>query len=508
MAFSLVSREFFQRQALHEHEFATASGRKSRGRLVMTISIVSLTSGLMLTIINPIAGLLLALLLTLPVFAYGYFRIYRPAVRSMAEHSQALASLKPEGQVTFLSKVYVPFYLIPYRTDPMVFDGLCAGERIPPLKLIYPPTDEIGSALADFERNAFDYNLLASGADVLSSRDLVRSDEKAIHRKFPESGVSEALVKLRRSTDCGNWGPPLTLEFSIHKGGSILLATIDRLLMNARHAPLRPTVELSYAANGARLLVTALKGIEAELVDRGLSDIVADWKARITSGLDPIEKLLARNLEQLRNFHSRFLGHTSAMILRQVCNQCVEERKKGGRGNWEEEYDLAQKVLQRFRSSLESTKSVRHEVESLIRNEIKADLTKVRLPNGTIEQFPLEARLSLPHLVWEGNWDRDQWSCEGDRKHAVDKPQELSAYSEVFAHTGGELWEELKRPVLERTSATGERLSTYKQRFKSQLLALAPYDQLLKQLETERLKIELASAEAEGARSAARAKGW
>ena len=505
LAFSLASREFFKNQYEHETKLEEAKILKKSGSLNVGLSLIPILLGIVLLLIFP--GLFFAGISALTIgviwLAYAMFSKYRPGTMKIEECTEALKKLRPEGKVEFVSKLNLPFYIVPYSQGSMVFDGAQSGQN-QRIDLFNLPAEEARIGISDLETAIETFSNVSQTRQRLSAIDATQQNLTVSGERTLEQPIIDVMKKLKTITDEQNWIKQ-TIDFHLHRPETEISKTLCWLSPSAYPTKDVTPIATSYFIEQSRKIITDLKGVEAVARDADLVSLIAnEWAPSIRDSTLSVEKRLRDNIENLNRYRNDLFQNMNLMVHRQLCPECIREIL---RSDWKEEYDLEKKLLKFFESSLDSmTLNAKETIETKFRNDIHADLITIRMKEHDI-MFPNEGKLSLPQPTLENRI----WHCE---KHPAAKPEEmakeikfLSSYSDVFAHTGDRLWNELERPVLDKAYATNETATEFRQRYRGYLISLAPYEHHIDQLEVERMKIELALAEANKVLSSIDRKG-
>jgi len=391
-----------------------------------------------------------------------------------------IAKLHPEKKIKFISKTYLPFFLIPYSTGAMVFDGLGNGS-IEEFSLVNLYTDSIEKRYSELDSKVNEFH-------NLFSNELVCSPEYAINLDNNKTILEKPLIdQLKAINDALKQRYEHKQVISIHKPGGYVSKCMEGLLPYFKsHEGKYPIIMPSFKFSDAKMTVEKLKGIETKYSTSDVHDQAGVWINRVEKSINQFINNCERSMSHLKRLYDELDRNIEYNAHRFVCPRCLGDKMKDNMKRYSE-YNLEKFVEEKFNTPIQLlSKEKREQARKMIEEEINISLI------DDLGGKYMPSIYELPHIdIFENGYE-----CAVHKRieHAV--PQDY--YSRVFATTSDSLWEELKEPVRSKVKDETREATRQRGEYKNQLLNILPLNQIVTQMEVEskKLEAELKAAEA------------
>lgn len=454
-----------------------------------------------------------------------YFRGKKIDIHSQREE------LNPDEEIDYLSKMYLPVYIVPYSDDKsLVMDSRELGDSVE-VELNDYDMNPLISALENFEKSLDEYNDMVSGRDMLNHGAVEEKSKELTEEKIIEKGLLESLDKVDNATSPASWIEN-SFSFHVHKPESDFIQGMNFInkYKEQSFTSELPLFNTLTDPEEAEENVEDLKGIEVKASSSDILNKTVEWKNSISEIISGVEGTLERNMEiTSSNYESLSILSEDQMKV-QVCPKCLSEQVNDDSGPTkgqpvENYFNLEEYILNEFETPIKNMdnsikcdecNAVLESIDKEIINcpECNAETIKYKSPEGsprnkaeryirtnvevTLDDMPMRYIFNIPLCTYE---DGD-WYCED---HGKVDPMTLPALGDVFGHTADNAWDEMKEPVKKRCADSKEKAMDNLNEYRSQKMQLAPYEQTEIKIESI---ISQINGDVEAARTAMKEMGW
>ncbi|MCS7109480.1 MAG: hypothetical protein NZ903_01640 [Candidatus Micrarchaeota archaeon] len=462
-AFYEITKDYFKLKFEREK---TIESLKNNRKKNMVVGIFVTLLGLVLSFASP--GFVILFVIGLIIVFYSN-RKYQKLIKEVED---AIANQRPEGEITFISKVYIPFYVFPYNGGSIVFDGINAGDK----KLIELVSINTSELIKNVNKLEIEVEKLKSlGKDAIEIGKIQEYDEKIIWNKILENRVVDILLNIKNVIR--NFSVK-QFEFYAHQPDSNIIRSLKYLFDKNLFQELGDvnTVPLTLSFDQAVRNISELKGLEIEASVRDLKELLDSCATRIDRSINSLLNELQQNVNLVKNYYMSLYNTTDAFTSKYLCSKChaVDES----------EYDISgiiEKGLRRTISILEefgdenTVKKIREDLRSLKE-------TGLEIPKELVSATP-----SGYNVAFIDELGNVKFRCitHGDEIPIV----KTIAGSDVLARVSTYVFNELKRPVIEKADELFKELNRANTDIRKEKLAIAQLEQFYKQLEIEEKRI-------------------
>jgi hypothetical protein len=473
-AFADAAGGFFERRKEYEDVITEAENEQDR---MKKYGIGAAVVGVVLAIFgiaeNTIALTLFGLLVGVAIGAYAY-KQYTEAEERIEEHERKLQENEPDGEVSFVSQIAVPFYLVPYADRFMIFDGLDTA-RETRLELAHIDGDALvdtGERLTETQ-SAYD-SLVQQGT---ASADAVTdfASDADTHRR-PEQPVIDDLEELTGiAADIDRDVIEVAVHANDEKSESLrTFATNGQLERNGN----LPTIGTSQSLGECEAEVDSIRGVEEEATSGDLLDTARSERKRVTRVCTDITERLRANRPTVETHYDEHAAAVETTTHKHVCGECLANRIE----DVVDELDLVQEILSGDAGgSLGAAlgdPDLQNEYPEFS-DRIEADLQeKIPRPSEALAQ----AYNTLPDLGPDGGF------CENghDRVETYRVPESGA----VFGETWRSLYYAFREPILESAADLERDAEEMRQNKEQKMLDLTQYEQIKEQTEQRYQEVE------------------
>lgn len=523
-AFNEGSKDYFRKLVGIESEWRAALNDRSRNmrRLVGCVAgaIALAVLGLLLMIINPpiianimpLAGrvLLVAAAIAGLYGATAFYAIgYRRSLARIRDCKSRTEKLVPGEKIDYMSKIHVPFYLVPYTsTTSILFDSVPCGypER---LSIINLSAQDVNRSMAYLKNEVDKLNAVSGDREFLPAERapaVYSSISPANKLEYP---IEQQILNVANLSHPGNWIHD-ELSFWVSHPESDTARAILNHMPTAVESPEALSITPQFSLMSALECITKIRGIETISQDEAISTAVAGWISSMDSMTAEIESRLMESISEGDAAFQHMRNANSILCAAQLCPACVNVLEGLEKVPLTIKYDLGRFIGNKFDSSIMAMyggemcdscgshlsagrqfehcpacnrrKVVVHplpgsaqaKAEQMIKAKIKADMREI----------PMHASLGAHHMDIRGG----EWSCPVHGRVAT--PVEFSAYDEVFSYTADRFWHEMEAPIRRKAEEANVIVTQNRQKLIDQQLALLPFDQDIMALTIERQHLE------------------
>jgi hypothetical protein len=475
-AFNEAAGEYFERQYQYEQALEEASERRDKMRQYAGISVAI---GAILALLGLIGNIPILILPGLAIAALGGGYAYLQASNAEAEigrQQQNLEQNRPDGSVSFVSRIAVPFYLVPYDERHMVFDGL---GNAPQTSVNLAHMD--GQAVLQQQeelRDVVDYYAeQVEGETVLQPEEFETLDFDIQSHRQLERPVAEQIDDISsvvRDTETE------TIDVKIHADNEISRSI--RQLSKGSHLrqngtmPAGPTRrELSECEQ----VVTEMRGFEDEAAS---GDILEQIQENRSSVMELTKQFVDRLESNQETVADHFDGYGSIQQLgthKHVCKECLADQVE----DVDRRLNLVDEILSpetgSFGVALDDPDLDRIETpgEGTFRGKIRADIRE-RLPE--LSEELKRAFNTLPDISGR----------EFCAQHGETETVSIHQSGALFGSVWRNLYYSFREPIMEQTEKLEKDAEEVRQNKEQKMIDLAQYEQTRDTIENEFQKVD------------------
>lgn len=487
-AFNLVSKEYFEAKNKIEDDMADVEREESKTKKYYAITGGIIVFSLIVAVM--LANIPIALIGVIGVI--GSVAVYLKLRKLNQEYGGLvgeLESLRINKKIKFLSKLYLPVYLMPYKEGVMIFDAL---GKMPSVSFpIYNlPSDQLTQAFDELKDKVGVFEQKIVEKDTLSADDIADYDQTIKDSRTLEKPIFEVLEKIsnlseslqRNDATFQVYGPQTNFAQSIRQ---VFEKTIHRIMEQND----LPTINVKFTMEEAEQTVEHIRGVKTSAMEADIVAACSKWKQEIADNqvLDKIKATLMGNIEYSNELFDQFYESFRASIYDYICPECAKEQLN----DVKPKYKLVTTFMDYLGGASEGFKTLKDE-ENLNRFHER------------LQSITEEVKLDLPDEIIPGIFDYSTmktkkigatFSCQthGDICNCI----EIPSFTSVFASTASRLFEELRKPIRDNLKGAAQEINQLYSSTKSQKLALLPLEEIQTQLKIKSKELEAAVREAE-----------
>ncbi len=413
--------------------------------------------------------------------------------RQVQGAKKALAALRPERKIAFISKIHVPFYLVPHNKGAIVSDGLFKGE-MKEIDVVNIDTRRLNLQYRSFQKEHGRYVKLMAEKPILPFNKAAAYDSAVIDLHQPETKIIDLLKQMKTTLSKRNWRSKRT-EINLHHPKSKAARTIRRLYPYRHKGNGEPIIPVSVSLSRIKKTVNELHGIQHALGSSTICSVLDIRKRNIEKDLAPIEQQLNEAEKTLHDHYRQFHGLMKRASKRYVCADCLKIKK---RDDGYDDYDMRSYIHNRFSLSIDLlSKESYGGKTSTYQGALSAIQERIELSLNDARADPfMRAKYQLAQL----SAHNDSYYCP-DHASAT-RVVGNDYFAPQFAATGTALWKAISEPVRHRAYAENERAMHLRDNFKLKMLNILPYSQIVTELTIHRNDLETSLLEAKRVLSA------
>ncbi len=393
-----------------------------------------------------------------------------------------LTALKPEQKITCLSKGYFPYWLVPYTTGTMIFDGLGKGTS-EKFRLVNLNVNTIENKIEDLEKRAVKLGKLVKKSVIIKPEIAEQLDPE---KEIIERPLTQTLPMINDALEDTS---VITETVNVHKPGGHVSYCIKELYLhhNDTRTVYGPSVFPNFQLKDAANSVNRLMGIQSRFSSSDIHETTNKWIERIEAHIQPYEKKSKQSIERLNHLYDDIDIKFDFYIHKQICKKCFDRRKVDPLHRYSD-YNLEDFIIERFRTPISLlSPHVKDVVEEMIKKKINVTLLDEKGSKFMRSIYDLD-QLQVK---------RDRCRCKDHSLLDEEDTINIDYYANIFSNTSDSLWKLLKDPVRKRVKEEDREATRRREKFKDHLFSTLPYKQMYTQFEMESGKI---SAEMLGAR--------
>lgn len=475
-AFNDAAGEYFQREYQYESALEEATERRDQMKLygAIAVAVGLLLAGLGLVDGNTLVALA-GIAIALAGGGYAYWQ-YSDAEEEIANQQENLRQNRPDGSVSFVSKIGVPFYVVPYDQNHMIFDGLANAPRTS-IELAHLDGDaiidrqnELADLVDQFEDELEEETVLQP-AELEELDDSV-SDHREIERPITEK--IDEISQIIRDTE------QETIAVPVHANNNISYSISE--LSRAGHLHRNgtmPTVGTVQSRTECEEMVAEIRGFESEAVSGDMLDQIKRNRETVLDLTEDFVNRLANNQETVRDHFDTYEQTLHNATHKFVCKACLEEELEAV----DDELKLIDEILSpetgSFGIALDDpdldkiATDGEYTFRQQIRNDIRTELPEL---SGELRR----AYNTLPDIA-------DSHYCE---KHETTEPVEIPQNGHLFGEVWRSLYYDFREPIMKQTKDLEKEAEDVRQNKEQKMIDLAQYEQIVDSVEREYLSVK------------------
>jgi hypothetical protein len=478
-AFNDAAGEYFERE--HEYEQGIETNREQIQSLRLVVG-AAVVVGIALALVGrSLPSVAVGAVVALAGVGYSYLR-YARLKDEIRQYQEQMAINSPDGSVSTVAQVGVPFYLVPYDEEYLIFDGL--GET---------PTNEIELAQIDTDRLTAQQEELANLVDVYDESlhgNHVTSPEyldevvpdASDHREL-ERPLAAKIDEMRATVK-----HPETEQRSVAAHGTNTVAqSIASLSAADELLPETDLPELSTDPSRADWdqAVADARGLRHDALDETTLAPIREASEHARELTDPAVERLETNQEAVEAHYEAHTGIIDETTHKQTCRECLLERCD----RLAEELSLLEEVLDETTGEFGATlddpdlKEVAADGGVTAQQEVQGEITAA-LPTASEELR--KAYNSLPDLA-------DDVFCP---EHGETERVSVPADGVLFGAVWRCLYDEFREGVLEAAEELESTALQRREQKEEDMVNLAQYEGISDLLEREYRNVEAQEATA------------
>lgn len=474
-AFDDAAGGYFQRLKQYEDNIAEAEARIDQmkqygaGAVVVGILIALLGFTEMESTTVAVLGFLTAVFGGL----YAYIQIGNERERIEDNH-QKINQNEPDGEVTFVSHIGVPLYLVPYQNQHMIFDGLNTAAQTT-VDLASIDGDALIKASDDLKeidetfREQFDQEGAIS-PDVITDIDPDLTEHRTLEKPIIEQ--FDRMTEIARDVEKDE------IDVNIHTNNSesksVKSLTKEGTFLRSNGD--LPLVETEISQGECEEIVDRIRGVEQEARSGDLLEQSATLTDRVEEIADSHIQRLQRNRQTVETHFSSYADSADTMMKKYVCEHCYEEH------------------LEEIVDELSLVNEILEEGGSLGRALGDEDLDR-----GTDEQFTArierDIRRRIPELdekLQEGYNSLEDLGKEGGfcKVHQEVDTVAVAQSGTLFGEVWRSLYYEYREPIMDSVKDMEKEAEEVRQNKEQKMIDLTQYEQIKDNLEREYEAVE------------------
>jgi len=466
-AFDEAAGNYFKRevdyeQAIDEAEQAQDDA-KSRAILAVVGGVVAFVFLFIIDV--PLFGVLG--LLAGVVIGYLKYKQYVEAVNREETNRENIRQNSPDGQVTFISQIAVPAYLVGYGERHMLFDGLNQAPTTE-LELAQIDGDQLLRSRDEFEQVTTVLDEATTGKGVLDpdlATTLAPGSSDHRHLEKPITDRIDQLTAIVRDVQTE------TVPVDVHANDDISrsMRSLCRqgLLESADGTPL---VETRQSLAECEQKMDEIQGVEEEAISGDMLGQARESRQLVDDSTDSIERRLERNVETTTEHYENHARTVEDSVRKFVCEECLADRV----ADVDDELDLVAEVLSEETGSFGvalsdpdlDSDALTTDDGGRFTEQIRADIEE-HLP--TLQEAFKNAYNTLPDLGADGDY------C---LKHETVDTVRVARDGHLFAEVWRSLYYEFREPIMDSVEGLERDAEDVRQNKEQKMMDLAQYEQL------------------------------
>jgi len=327
-AFADVAGGYFERQKEYEDAIENARSQRSTAKQVriatVVVGILLALLGLLIATQSAAIGVITVILGALVGLGGVWYarRQIDAAEETISSQRANIQANEPDGEVKFVSQVAVPFYLVPYGSKHMIFDGLQTAPTTT-LDLAMLDGDALVSRWDDLSDTHEEYRDHVAGEGVLSPEYAQEfADDVHDHRQL-ERPIADGIDDMTAVID-DMAVEEISVNVDANNGRSRSLSTLARNGQLRRGSDV-PLVETPQSLEECQSVVRDIRGVEEKAVSGDMLDEAREHRDNVSAIVrDTVERL--ENNESTVDRHGTQYGDAvGESVEKHVCESCLVE---------------------------------------------------------------------------------------------------------------------------------------------------------------------------------------
>lgn len=466
-AFNEAAGGFFERWKGYEDSIREAEERRERMRWVGIVgAVIGLALAVIGVVVETVALSGVGVLAAIGLGGYAYMQ-YQEAEEEIEKNEEMIKRNQPDGSVSFVSKVHVPFYLVPYeRSSYMIFDGL--GSASPTsIQLSNIDGDALEERSDDLSEVKGIYDEYVSDAGVVDPEFAEKVSPNVSEHRVIEYPIVDQMNKMSEIAS----NPDVTeVEASVHYNNA-KSKSVKGLLEGGvcKTDDGAKTVETELSMSECEEVINQIKGVEERAVSGDILNRAKRHREKIREISEEIEAKIGGNRKVVDDHYSEYADTSESLAQKAVCADCLDERVS----EVADELNLVDQVLGAETGSFgaalndEDIDEVDTEFRRRIRDEISEELPQ--LEGGLLDSYN---RLE----------DLHDGVCD---KHGDAETVRVSDVGDLF----GEVWRSMycsyRGPILDKAEDLEKEAEDIRDSKEKKMIDLSQYEQIKDSYERE-----------------------
>jgi len=471
-AFADAAGDFFERRKQYEDAIEEAESEKDRMKM---IGIGGVGIGVLLLVVGvaggdgaslPLIGI--GLLVAAAGGAYAYTQ-YQAAEERIEENRRNLRENEPDGEVSFVSQVTVPFYLVPYQERFMIFDGLDQAPETR-LELANIDGDALTSEAERYEEMIDTFEETLGGESVVSPEFAEQfAPDVAEHGRLERP----LLDRIDAMTDVASSVSHDVVNVNVHANDT----KSESIRSFAERGAFRegsdlPSVPTRRSAAESEAAVDEIRGVEQEAVSGDLLSQAREQRTFVNETATEFAERLQTNEEAVGDHYDAHAESVETAVHRHVCAECLAERTE----DIDSRLNLVSEILSSETGSLGAALSDRDLDEGYdgkftekIRNDIQREIPEL---SETLKR----AYNTLPELGAGGG------HCE---VHGEVQTTPVPDGGAIFGETWRSLYYAFREPIMESAEDLERDAEEVRQNKEQKMIDMTQYEQIKERAERD-----------------------
>lgn len=464
-AFADTAGEYFKRLKRYEDNITEAEEEIDQMKKIAVgaqiVGIVLIVGGTTLPDGNnpylPVVGV--GLLVMIVGGAYAY-RKYTAAEERIEENEQNIEENEPDGEVTFVSQIGVPLYLIPYQDRHMIFDGLDAAPQTT-LDLAHIDGDKLIAERERLEELQEIFKEYLTGEAAVPPEFAEKLSPGVTEHRQLERPISDQIDQMTAVAEDIDRD---TIEVNVHanntKAKSVQKFARGNLLHSNGDLML---VETDRSVAESQAVVDEIRGVEEEAISGDMLDQAREYRQRINEIATEHAERLQDNSKTVDEHFQSYVDAVAMSMHKHVCEECLEDEIK----NVTEELGLVDEILETGSlGKALSDQDLDRGTDEHFTQRIREDMEE-RIPE-------LDIRLREAYNTLE-DLGADDGYCN---VHGSVDTEEIADSGAVFGEVWRSLYYTFREPIMESADDLERDAEEARQAKEQKMIDLTQYEQI------------------------------
>jgi hypothetical protein len=474
-AFDDAAGGYFDRLAEYEDNISDAEAEQDRmkkyGAAAVVVGVVLAVAGLF--VIEQIVVSAVGVLVAIAGVGYAY-KTYTDAEDRIEANEARIAENEPDGEVSFVSQIGVPMYLLPYQDNHMVFDGLRTASETT-LDLANLDADALIEHEQELEQRKRLYDEVLADETVVSP-ELIEEFAPNVreHRRIEQPILEQIDVMTEVAADIDRDTISAHVCANDEKSESVAELARSGLLDSDGQLP---TVETRHSMAECEAVVDEIRGVEEQAISGDMLDQAQQSRDRVDEISTELARRLQDNEKRVKEHYTAHAERVDEAVDKHVCTECLDDRIDA----IADELGLVDQILSSETGSLGTA------------------LSDQDLDRGTDEEFTERIREDIEAAVPE---------LEGELRDAYNRLDDLGkdgGYCEIHGQVEteavpdsgalfGEVWRSLyyafRDPIMQSVDDLEQEAEDIRQNKEQKMIDLTQYEQIKDEAEQRFFEIK------------------